>query len=112
MNNDLKLSALAPLNLFAVSDLKKKYKNVVVVAGSDQMNSIKRGLKESVEFIAITEKNPDANETKMKSFATKALYEQFKKKKMRLSMISLKLLITLRTQQNLMQMQSVTFMSV
>ena len=44
------------------------------------MSSLKRGLKESVEFIAITEKDPDANETKMKSFATKALYEQFKKK--------------------------------
>lgn len=64
----------------SVADLKKKYKNVIVVAGSDQMNSLKRGLKESVQFVAITEKDPDTNETKMKSLASKALFEEFKKK--------------------------------
>jgi hypothetical protein len=63
-----------------VKELQTKYKTVIVVGGTDQMNGFKRSLKESVQYIAISEKNPDANDTKMKSLATKALYEEFKKK--------------------------------
>lgn len=64
----------------SVEQLKKKYKNVIVVVGSEQSTGLKKALKESVEFVAITEKNPDADTSKMKSYATKALYEEFKKK--------------------------------
>lgn len=64
----------------SVQELKTRYKNVIVVGGIEQINTIKKNLKESVNYISIAEKDPDANETKMKSFATKALYEEFKKK--------------------------------
>ena len=63
-----------------VKELQSKYKTIIVVAGTDQMATVKRSLKESVQYIAINEKNPDFNDTKMKSLATKALYEEFKKK--------------------------------
>lgn len=63
-----------------VKELQSKYKTIIVVAGTDQMATVKRSLKESVQYIAINEKNPDSNDTKMKSLATKALYEEFKKK--------------------------------
>ena len=63
-----------------IKELQSKYKTVIVVGGTDQMATVKRSLKESVQYIAINEKNPDSNDTKMKSLATKALYEEFKKK--------------------------------
>ena len=63
-----------------VKELQTKYKTVIVVGGTDQMTTFKRSLKESVQYIAINEKDPDSNDTKMKSLATKALYEEFKKK--------------------------------
>ena len=63
-----------------VKELQSKYKTVIIVSGTDQITGLKRSLKESVQYIAINEKNPDANDTKMKSLATKALYEEFKKK--------------------------------
>jgi hypothetical protein len=64
----------------SVENLKQKYKNVIIVAGTSQINNMRKSLKESVEIIAINEKNPDSDTSKMKAFATKALYEEFKKK--------------------------------
>ena len=64
----------------SVEQLKKKYKNVIVVVGAEQSTGLKKALKESVEFVTINEKNPDADTSKMKTLATKALYEEFKKK--------------------------------
>lgn len=64
----------------SIEQLKQKYKNVIVVVGSEQSTGLRKAIKESVEFIAITEKNPDADTSKMKTFATKALFEEFKKK--------------------------------
>lgn len=64
----------------SVEQLKTKYKNVIVVVGTEQSTGLKKALKESVEFVTINEKNPDADTSKMKSLATKALYEEFKKK--------------------------------
>lgn len=60
-----------------LQELNKKYKNVIVVAGADQLSELK---KLDVKVICINEKNPDANYTKMKQNATKGLYEEFKKK--------------------------------
>lgn len=62
--------------------LNEKYKNVIVVAGGDTVNSLKKAIKESqsFQFISIGDKDPDADYTKMKQFATKGIYEQFKKK--------------------------------
>lgn len=64
----------------SVEQLKKKYKNVIVVVGTEQTTGLRKALKESVQFIPIAEKNPDGDTSKMKSLATKALYEEFKKK--------------------------------
>lgn len=62
--------------------LNEKYKNVIVVAGGDTVNPLKKVIKESqsFQFISIGDKDPDADYTKMKQFATKGIYEQFKKK--------------------------------
>jgi phosphopantetheine adenylyltransferase len=60
-----------------LQELNKKYKNVIVVAGAEQLSELK---KLNVKVISINEKNPDANYTKMKQTATKGLYEEFKKK--------------------------------
>lgn len=67
---------------FSVSleQLKQKYKNVVVVVATEQVSSIKKSLRESVEIVTVNDKDPDMNDSKMKSFATKGLYEEFKKK--------------------------------
>jgi len=65
-----------------LEDLGKKYKKIVIVTGSEQVDKLKKLVKEntSIQIIPITEKNPDANFTKMKQLATKGLYEEFKKK--------------------------------
>ena len=66
----------------ALKELSTKYKNIVIVSGSEQVTSFKKMVLEntSLEIIAINEKNPDASDTKMKSIASKGLYEEFKKK--------------------------------
>lgn len=60
----------------------KKYKKIVIVTGSEQVDKLKKLVKEnlSIQIIPITEKNPDVNFAKMKQLATKGLYEEFKKK--------------------------------
>lgn len=63
-----------------VKKLNEKYKNVIIIAGADQFDEFKT-LKEStsIEIISIGTKDPDADFPKMKQFATKGLYEDFKK---------------------------------
>jgi hypothetical protein len=65
-----------------LEELGKKYKKIVIVTGSEQVDKLKKLVKEntSIQIIPITEKNPDANYAKMKQLATKGLYEEFKKK--------------------------------
>lgn len=65
-----------------IEELGKKYKKIVIVTGSEQVDKLKKLVKEntSIQIIPITEKNPDVNFAKMKQLATKGLYEEFKKK--------------------------------
>jgi hypothetical protein len=65
-----------------IKDLSQKYKNVVLVVGSEQSASLKKLVKESsfIQIISTLDKDPDANSSKMKSFATKGIFEEFKKK--------------------------------
>jgi len=65
-----------------LEELGKKYKKIVIVTGSEQVDKLKKLVKEntSIQIIPITEKNPDANYAKMKQLAVKGLYEEFKKK--------------------------------
>jgi hypothetical protein len=65
-----------------LEELCKKYKKIVIVAGSEQVTALKKLVKENtpIQIIAINEKNPDANYAKMKQLAVKGLYEEFKKK--------------------------------
>ena len=65
-----------------LEELGKKYKKIVIVTGSEQVDKLKKLVKEntSIQIIPITEKNPDANFAKMKQLASKGLYEEFKKK--------------------------------
>ena len=63
-----------------IKQLTEKYRKVVIVAGADQFAEFKK-LKESVnvEIISIGDKDPDAENAKMRQFATKGIYEEFKK---------------------------------
>ena len=65
----------------AVKQLNEKYKNVIIIAGADQLDEFKK-ISEStnVQIITIGDKDPDADNSKMKQMATKGLYEEFKKK--------------------------------
>jgi hypothetical protein len=65
-----------------LEELGQKYKKIVIVTGSEQVDKLKKLVKEnnSIQIIPITEKNPDANYAKMKQLATKGMYEEFKKK--------------------------------
>jgi hypothetical protein len=85
------LNLLFPKNKFksldgsfetAITELNQKYKNIFVVVGTEQVSEIRKLIKEnaSIQIITINEKDPDANYSKMKQFATKGLYEEFKKK--------------------------------
>ena len=62
-----------------VKKLNEKYKRVIIIAGADQFDEFKQ-LKESagVEVISIGTKDPDVASEKMKQYATKGLYEEFK----------------------------------
>ena len=65
-----------------LEELGKKYKKIIIVAGSEQVTALKKLVKEntSIQIIPITEKNPDSNYAKMKQLAVKGLYEEGKKK--------------------------------
>ena len=73
---------LSESKVSSIKSLSERYKNIVVVAGSEHSADLKKVLKEytNIEVISITEKDPDALDSKMKSYATKGIYEEFKKK--------------------------------
>ena len=73
---------LSESKISSIKSLSERYKNIVVVTGSEHSADLKKVLKEytSIEVISIAEKDPDAFDTKMKSYATKGIYEEFKKK--------------------------------
>lgn len=64
----------------AVKQLTEKYRKVIIIAGADQFAEFKK-LKEStnIDIISIGDKDPDANNSTMKQFAVKGIYEEFKK---------------------------------
>ena len=68
--------------LSSIKSLTERYKNIVVVAGSEHSTDLKKVLKEytSIEVISIADKDPDSLDSKMTSYATKGIYEEFKKK--------------------------------
>jgi hypothetical protein len=73
---------LSESKISSIKSLSERYKNIVVVAGSEHSTDLKKALKEytNIEVISITEKDPDALDSKMKTYATKGIYEEFKKK--------------------------------
>ena len=60
-----------------ITELHKKYKKVILVVGTDQITEMRK--LQNVEFIPV-DKDPEADNTKMKQFASKGIYEEFKKK--------------------------------
>jgi hypothetical protein len=60
-----------------VNKLNETYKKIIVVAGTNQLNELKK--LNNIEVITITE-DPDGDKTKMKQAASKGIYENFKKK--------------------------------
>jgi hypothetical protein len=62
-----------------IKQLTEKYRKVIIVAGADQFAEFKK-LKESakVEIISIGTKDPEINDAKMRQFASKGVYEDFK----------------------------------
>jgi hypothetical protein len=60
-----------------VNQLNEKYKKIIVVAGTNQLNELKK--LNNIEVITITE-DTDSDKMKMKQAATKGIYENFKKK--------------------------------
>jgi hypothetical protein len=68
--------------LSSIKSLTERYKNIIVVTGSEHSTDLKKVLKEytSIEVISIAEKDPDSLDSKMTSYATKGIYEEFKKK--------------------------------
>lgn len=60
-----------------ITELHKKYKKIILVVGTDQITEMRK--LQNVELIAV-DKDPEADNTKMKQFASKGIYEEFKKK--------------------------------
>jgi hypothetical protein len=60
-----------------ITELHKKYKKVILVVGTDQITEMRK--LQNVEFIPV-DKDPEADNTKMKQFASRGIYEEFKKK--------------------------------
>ena len=60
-----------------ITELHKKYKKVILVVGTDQITEMRK--LQNVELISV-DKDPEAENTKMKQFASKGVYEEFKKK--------------------------------
>jgi hypothetical protein len=61
----------------AITELHKKYKKIILVVGTDQITEMRK--LQNVELIPV-DKDPEADNTKMKQFASKGIYEEFKKK--------------------------------
>jgi hypothetical protein len=60
-----------------ITELHKKYKKIILVVGTEQITEMRK--LQNVELIPV-DKDPEADNTKMKQFASKGIYEQFKKK--------------------------------
>jgi hypothetical protein len=60
-----------------ITELHKKYKKVILVVGTEQITEMRK--LQNVELIPV-DKDPEADNTKMKQFASKGIYEEFKKK--------------------------------
>lgn len=60
-----------------ITELHKKYKKIILVVGTDQITEMRK--LQNIELIPV-DKDPEADYTKMKQFATKGIYEEFKKK--------------------------------
>lgn len=65
-----------------LKELAEKYKNVILVVGREQSASLKKIVKESksIQIISTIDKDPDASSSKMKVFASKGIFEEFKKR--------------------------------
>lgn len=59
--------------------LTENYKNVILVVNEEQSQKYKVLNESNVELITITGKNPDSDYSKMKQYAAKGIYEEFKK---------------------------------
>jgi hypothetical protein len=74
----IKFKSLNESNLQEVIiELHKKYKKIILVVGTDQITEMRK--LQNVELIPV-DKDPEADNTKMKQFASKGIYEEFKKK--------------------------------
>jgi hypothetical protein len=60
-----------------ITELHKKYKKIILVVGTDQITEMRK--LQNVELITV-DKDPEADNTKMKQFASKGIYEEFKKR--------------------------------
>jgi hypothetical protein len=60
-----------------ITELHKKYKKIILVVGTEQITEMRK--LQNVELIPV-DKDPEADNTKMKQFASKGIYENFKKK--------------------------------
>jgi hypothetical protein len=60
-----------------ITELNKKYKKIILVVGTEQITEMRK--LQNVELIPV-DKDPEADNTKMKQFASKGIYEDFKKK--------------------------------
>jgi hypothetical protein len=60
-----------------ITELHKKYKKIILVVGTEQITEMRK--LQNVELIPV-DKNPEADNTKMKQFASKGIYEEFKKR--------------------------------
>jgi len=60
-----------------ITELHKKYKKIILVVGTDHITEMRK--LQNVELIPV-DKDPEADNTKMKQFASKGIYEEFKKK--------------------------------
>jgi hypothetical protein len=60
-----------------ITELHKKYKKIILVVGTDQITEMRK--LQNVELIPV-DKDPEADNTKMKQFASKGIYENFKKR--------------------------------
>jgi hypothetical protein len=73
-----KFKSLSESNLQEViTELHKKYKKIILVVGTEQITEMRK--LQNVELIPV-DKDPEADNTKMKQFASKGIYEDFKKK--------------------------------
>jgi len=60
-----------------ITELHKKYKKIILVVGTEQITEMRK--LQNVELIPV-DKDLEADNTKMKQFASKGIYENFKKK--------------------------------